>query len=80
MLFKKPAVVVHRYESPKEYLQGIKKMTKKGYSSTSIEKLEERVGCMALILFPPLIFRRNKQITIVTWELEEIEETAGRNE
>jgi hypothetical protein len=74
-MFAKKNVLVIEYENAKDYAKGVRKMTKKGYEITAEKDREERVGCMQILLFPLLIFRRNKVITVVTWELK-TEETA----
>ena len=69
-MFSKKDTVVVEYESAKDYAKGVKRMTKKSYVIAAEKDREERIGCMKIILFPPLLLRRNKVVTIVTWTLK----------
>ena len=59
---------VAKYDNAKKYTKGVKKMTKKGWHITDSDTVNERVGCGAILLFPPLILRRNREIKVVTWQ------------
>ena len=66
---RKKEIVVDEYRSAKEYRKGIRKMMKKGYVIVLQENVSERVGCAQILLFPPLIFRRNRVVKVVTFQL-----------
>jgi hypothetical protein len=63
---------VKEYKSPQAYRKDAKKMAKKGWVVTSAEEYNEhsgclRIGCIAVIFLPLLIFLRKKPKIVVTY-------------